>query len=341
MVQRSKLILISLLLIAVSGIAADRLAVLEFFGRYGCGYCSAAREAIATLREEMQGQAVLLDYDYDKEIFLHGRQDRFWAPGTTADYLPLAMVGSGYRTTSGWSDHEAVFRSMINDELARPARAAVTAYYRRADNSVRAYVDLRNLGTSDLMIDEEASIWLIAYEYAETEVISSRVHSTAQRLIPFDLVPGESTNMIVETPPIRNAYWAWMAALVLAEDRPGGSGAYDMLQAANALAAGLYATPERLHLTADRRSADLELTGPHVLSWSATSNVPWIEVTPASGTLPATPRVQVNHQLRPRSATEGSITFSATGDDMSFSTTVELSIGVGYRRTGRRVRPTE
>ena len=36
------------------------------------------------------------------------------------------MVGSGYRTSSGSVDYDAVYRSMINAELERPPRASVS-----------------------------------------------------------------------------------------------------------------------------------------------------------------------------------------------------------------------
>jgi hypothetical protein len=135
------LVLISLLLGATFGAADDRFAVFEFFGRPAGAFCSAAGPAMITLQSEFRGRAVLLEYDYD--AFLHGRQDRFWASGASARYLPLVMVGSGYRTSSGAENYEPVYRSMINDELARPARATVSAYWRRAANAVRAYVEVR------------------------------------------------------------------------------------------------------------------------------------------------------------------------------------------------------
>ncbi len=139
--HRLRLVLVPLLLSTTLGAADDRFAVLELFGRTGCGNCQAAGRAMTALQSEMRGRAVLLEYDYD--AFLHGRQDRFWASGASARYLPLVMVGSGYRTSSGAENYEPVYRSMINDELARPARAAVSAYWRRVANTMRAYVEVR------------------------------------------------------------------------------------------------------------------------------------------------------------------------------------------------------
>ena len=114
---RLRWILVALLLGATFGAAEDRFAVLEFFGRPNGAFCSAAGPAMKALQRQMEGRAVLLEYDYD--AFRYGRQERFWATGVSATYLPLVMVGSGYRTSSGSVNYESVYRSMINQELDR------------------------------------------------------------------------------------------------------------------------------------------------------------------------------------------------------------------------------
>jgi hypothetical protein len=237
-------------------------------------------------------------------------------------------------------DYEAVYRSMIDDELARPARAAVSAYWRRSANTMRAYVEVRNLGATDLEIDHDAAIWLIAYEDASREGVSTTwVRSTAQRYLPYDLAPGETATAVIDTPPMSGVEWSRMAGLVLLEDRPGGGGAYDMVQAAEALPADLSAAPDHLVMSPYRPVAEVILRGPHVLSWSASSDVPWIEVTPSSGAIPTTAILTLRPELRPPAATEGSVAFAATGDGMSFSATVSVAVGAQLRRAGRRVRP--
>jgi len=339
MALRLRYFLVLLLLGAATGVAGDRFAVLEFFGRTSCHNCNSAGPALITLQNEMQGRAALLEYDYD--AFPVGRQDRFWASGASATYLPLVMVGSGYRTTSGPGDYELVFRSMINDELARTPRAEVTAYWRRAGSSMRAYVEVRNSGTDDLTLDEEASVWLIAYENATTGVSTTWARSTARKYLPFDLAPGESVSTVVDTPYISGAVWSRMAAVALVEDRPGGTGAYDMLQATEALPAGLAATPQLLVVGLHDPGSEVALTGPHVLSWAVSDTVPWIEVTPNSGTVPATVTLAVRPELRPSSERNADVTFAATGDGMDFSATVSVSVSSRVRRPGRRMRPLQ
>jgi hypothetical protein len=327
------------LLLGCAAVAAadDRFAVLEFFGRTGCGNCNAAGQVVTVLQNELSGGAVLLEYDYD--LFPIGRQDRFWATGVSADYLPLVMVGSGYRTSSGWVDFDPVYRGMIDDELARPPRAVVTAYWRRAGDALRAYVAVGNTGPTIFRVSREAAIWVIAYENATVGLTDTWVRSTAVWNLPFDLAPGESISAVIDTPPISAVDWDRMAGLVFAEDRPRSSGAYDMLQAAEAQPAGLFASPKKVVLRRDRPTSVVVLTGPHVLTWSATSDVPWIEVTPASGTLPTAVTLELRSELRPSTASEGAVTFTASGDDMSFSSVVTVAVGTQLRRAVRRVLP--
>jgi hypothetical protein len=235
-------------------------------------------------------------------------------------------------------DFDAVYRGMIDDELARAPRAAVTAYWRRAGDSMRAYVDVRNLGPTDLEVRRDAGIWLIAYENADTGNTGTWVQSTSVWYLPYDLEPGEGITGIIDTPPVGGLEWERMAAVVLVEDRPAG-GAYDMLQAAEALPADLYLAPERPVVGARGGTAAVELAGPHVLSWTASSEVPWLVVEPSSGTLPATVSVELRPELRPAAATEGTISFTASGDGMSFSTITTLTVGPPLRRGDRRIAP--
>jgi hypothetical protein len=338
--QKLRWTLLPLLLSAVVCAAEDRFAVLEFFGRPQGDFCSAAGPAMNTLQTEFEGRAVLLEYDYD--AFLYGRQDRFWATGVNARYLPLVMVGSGYRTSSGSVDYERVYRSMIDAEIARQPRASISAFWRRTGNTMRAYVVVCNLGPSDLEIDEEAMVWLIAYEKANIGVSATWVRSTAERSLPYDLEPGETAAVVLDTPPVGLADWGKMSGVVLVEDRPGGSGAYDMAQAVEALPAALSASPDHLQVAPGASAAEVELSGPHVLSWSAESDAPWIEVLPSSGeSLPATVKLTVRPDLRPPSERETAVSFSASGDGMSFTTSVDLGVGNHYRRAGRRIRPSK
>jgi hypothetical protein len=76
------------------------------------------------------------------------------------------------------------------------------------------------------------------------------------------------------------------------------------------------------------------------MTWTATSDVQWLEVTPSSGELPTTVTVTYWPRLKPPLETVGAVTFSATGDDMSFETTVLVNVpDFGHRRGFRRRAP--
>lgn len=327
------------LLLASAAVAAaeDRLAVLEFFGRIGCGNCAAAGQAIATLQRQYAGRAVLLEYSYD--AFLVGRQDRFWATGVSASYLPLVMVGSGSRTSSGSTAYEQVYRSMLNSELARPPRAAIDAWWRRNGSALRVYAVATNHGEVDLAAGREAALWVIGYEKGRVGHTNTWVWTTVRWALPYDLAPGESVTATIDTPPLSGPDWSRMAALVLAEDRPSPGGAYDQLQAVDAAPAALAAAPQRLAVGATQTTAEIELRGPHVLSWTATSSAAWLEASPSAGAAPGTVSLRLRPRLRPAGEREATIRFDADGDGMSFTTTVTVAVGPELRQAGRRLSP--
>jgi len=326
-----------ILLWAVAAAGEDRLAVLEFFGRPHGAFCSAAGPAMISLQSEMRGRALLLEYDFD--AFPSGRVDRFWATGVPAQYLPLVMVGCGYRTSSGSVNYEPVYRNMINDELARPPQAAVTAYWRRVGNGMRVYAQVTNTGTRNLTEAEETAIWLISWENARIGVSGTWVRKTAQHRLTGVLNPGETATAVITTSPLHFVDWDRIACLAMVEHRPGGTGRYDMLQAAEAVPAGFTAVPDQLVMNSRQRVAEVALEGPHVLAWTASSSVPWLEPSPASGTGPATVTVTLLPDLRPSTAVTGSVSFEAAGDGMAFTETVDVTVGMTVRRPARRVVP--
>ncbi len=317
--------------------AAGRLAVLEFFGRPSGGYCSAAGPAMRNLQLQLEGQAVLLEYDYDR--FQGDRLFRFWATGVSAGFLPLVMVGSGYRTSSGQADYENVYRSMILDELARPPRAAIAAAWRPAGTAMRTYLTITNTGGATLRRSEEAAAWVVAYEKTVVGVSSTWVRMTRRWPLPDDLAPGETVHAVVDLPGLSGVDWNRMAAVALLEDRPGGNGRYDMLQATEALPPAVLATPRQLMVHPGRPAVEVALEGPHVLDWSATVDVPWLEVSPAAGRLPADVTVVLLPELRPPEATAATVTIRAVGDSMDLETELPVLVGAPVRQPSGRVRP--
>jgi hypothetical protein len=67
------------------------------------------------------------------------------------------------------------------------------------------------------------------------------------------------------------------------------------------------------------------LEGPHVLTWFATVDVPWLEVRPSAGSLPASVTVNLVADAVPPGPQATLLTFDASGDGMSWAASVVVS----------------
>ncbi len=325
-----------LVLTALPAVCEERLAVLEFFGRPGGQYCRDAAPSVIALQQEFEGKALLLEYDYDQ--FPSGRVDRWWAArsGGGTVYLPLVMVGSGFRITSGPVDYYSVYRTMLNAELARPPDARVEAWSRRQGNALKVYVRVENRGVASLTTANNAAVWLLVWEDVRRGLTDTWVRAVAVTPLVATLNPGASTTALLTTPALSGVDWDHLRSLALLEHRPGGTGRYDMLQAAVAAPASLAVSPERLELTPLVPSSTVTIQGPHVLSWSATTDAPWLAVEPTSGTLPATLTVSLTGN-QPPSGTAADVHVTASGDGMSFSASFVVTSAVESPRLRRRL----
>lgn len=318
---------------AAAAAAEERLAVLEFFGRIGCGNCAAAGQAISTLQRQYAGRAVLLEYSYD--AFLVGRQDRFWATGVSANFLPLVMVGSGYQTSSGHADYYSEYSGLITLDRLREPEAEVTAFWRRVGASVRSYVTVRNTRVRRLRVDEQAAVWAVVFERARIGVSDTWVRSTTRHALAADLRTDESVDLVVDAPGASLADWNRAAVVVMVEERPGGA-RFDMLQAALAEPAALGLEPGQVVLSPASRTVQVAIGGPHVLSWTAASEVPWLEVSPSAGEVPGTATVTYRPELRPPGELTGAVVIGAAGDGMAFSERLEVALAGQVRHGGGR-----
>ncbi len=328
-------LVVLLLLYTAPTTAQARLAVLEFFGRPTGAYCQAAGPAMITLQDELQGRAILLEYHFDE--YRRGRVERFSRAAPNAPYLPLVMVGSGAGTSHGPVEYESEYRALLGNELARPPQAAITAYQRRLGDSIRIYVTAQLLGDDPLA--DDPSIWAILWEDAGIGVSNTWVRSTVRAPVETPLAHGERILAVLDSPQLSQIDWGRLRALVLLEHINDSSDCYDMLQAAVAEPADLQLSTGRLQLTPERPTVEISLSGPHVLGWTATPNVPWLEVVPDNGLLPAEVTVRLHGKSQPRSAATASIRFDASGDGMSFTKVVAGTFAGSTRRVGRRVAP--
>lgn len=323
------------LLVAAPTAAQQRLAVYEFFGRPAGQYCRDAAPAVIALQEELDGRAVLLEYDYDR--FPSGRVDRWWAAhsGGGTVYLPLVMVGSGFRTSYGPVDYLTAYRTMLNAELARPPDASMSAWSRRQGSSLRVYVRAQNLSGAPLTTANSAALWLLAWEDLRKGLTDTWVRATVPKMLTATLQPGAVVTATLDTPALSDVNWSALRSLVLLEHRPGGTGRHDMLQAAIASPAALEVSPPQLELTPIVSCGTVALQGPHVLEWSATSDAPWLSVEPTTGTLPGafTVSLAADH---PGPGATATVQVTAAGDGMSFSASVTVDAATESPRIRRR-----
>jgi len=331
------------LLLAASAAAEERLAVLEFFGRPGGANCEAAGPTMISLQEDMAGVAVLLEYSYD--LYTNGRVERWWAAhqGGGSVSLPLVMVGSGYQVSSGAVDYLRVYRQMLEAELARPPAAVITAYSRQRGGALRVYVRASNQGAVPLLPEHDAAFWVVVWEDAAIGVSNTWVRATRASPLATALDPGEVATAVVDTSNIVGVDWSRVRSLVLLEHRPDGGAVYDLLQAAVALPAALVAVPDTVALSLSQPSADVALSGPHVLSWTASTDAQWLQVTPTGGTVPGEVTITLLPEVAPSGHQSATVEIQANGDGLalaaSVSVTAEVATGQQPRRPRGRVEP--
>lgn len=312
-----------LLVLAGGAGAEERLGVLEFFVRGGGTYCRQAAPAVNTLQAEMAGRAVLLEYAYD--TFSSGRVDRWWAAyhGPSSVYLPLVMVGSGFDVSQGPVDYYNRYKAMLNAELARPPAASVKTWSQRVGDGLQVFARATNLTAEPLTPEHAAAFWVVVWEDNPIGLTRTWVRATATRPLTAALQPGDTTNVTVDVASLADVDWQHLRAVAMLEHRPTAGGSYDMLQAAIAVPAGVEVTPAQVTLGPSLPSAELTVDGPSVLTWTATPEVSWLQVAPASGALPGTCTVTLVGTA-PAGQT-GVVRFDASGGGMSFSATVTVT----------------
>lgn len=287
---------------------------------------------VKKLATEYAGQPVVF-IEYNAGDFTGGREGRFVAAFGGYGYsVPMAIVGSGYRYTQGPADYYKVFKGMIQADQARPAQAEIEAWWRKVlPYTLRTYVTVHN--TSAVALDSatnEGAVWALAWEDKATLGVTG-MYTRAAVSSPLSpaLAPGASRSVVVDLPISGFADWNNLHAVVAAELRPAGTtGPYDMLQAVRPQPASFRVEPAQVQLAAPQGPglAELRLTGPHVLSWSALTSAPWLAVSPAAGAMGTPVRVETSAELLQPGQQLGAVTFTATSaDGMSFSTTVAVT----------------
>jgi hypothetical protein len=311
-----------LLLLSTAAHADERFGVLEFFVRGSGAYCQAAAPSVLALQDAMEGRAVVLEYPVDS--FPQGRLDRFWAAYTgPSPYLPIAVVGSGYDVCQGPVDYATRYRQMLEAEIVRSPRAAIQAWSRPWGDGLQVFATARNLGAETLRTGTRPTFWLVVWEDGRIGLTKTFVRATASRALAADVPPGGTTSVTLEVPSIGTANRQRVRAVVLLDELLAGSSRYDLLQSVVAQPAGVSVTPAAVTLGPAAGETQVTLEGPHVLTWSATSDVAWLEVTLASGPVPGGATIRLVGS--PTAGATGTVRFSASGEGMDFTTTVTVT----------------
>lgn len=272
-------------------------------------------------REAAGSSVIFLRHDVDHS--LGDRQSRWWAANTAQGsvYLPLVMADSGHLISNGPVEFRTVYQGMIAAEAPRAPGAAITAWVRRIDTRLRVYSRITNL--LPIALSAGANAATVHAIVGERPVAGgfSTVKAATSQLLATALAPGASAGFVAEIGSVGGADPDRTDTVVLLDYRPGGTtGAWDLAQAAVARTAALVSDPSALDFgVVTSAAADptrtVALTGPHVMSWSATANVPWLRVTPATGSLPAQVEVTVTAAALTVGAQSGTVTVTGTSAD--------------------------
>jgi hypothetical protein len=176
-------------------------------------------------------QVVFLEHDVDQPP--PARYGRWWAAfGGGSASLPLVMVDSGNRISSGWLSFYEVYKGLVDAELARPAQAQVQATWRRVGNQVRFSVQVTNLSGGALGTATDATVHAMVYEDARVHSTSRYVRAAVAQAI-VSLASGATASFDLQTADLAGVDWNRLHYVAAVDYRPAGrSGAYDMLQAA-------------------------------------------------------------------------------------------------------------
>jgi len=289
---------------------------------------------------------VFLEHDVDHPLGTRLDQWRAAYTGSPTIYLPLVMADSGARISNGAVAFASVYRSIVDAELARPPQARVEAWSRRVGDTLRTYARVTNLADDTLSVAaNEAAVHALVWENVQVGVTGRAVRAAPRTAVVQPLAPGASAGFVLDTGPLAPESWDAVRAVALVDARPlGHTGGWDMLQAALAAPAALLATPAALDFTVvpgqpATAVATVALAGPHVVTWTASADVPWLEVTPA-GTLPGVATVAVRIADLPPGPQAGTLTFTGTSDDglaLTCSVPVQASLSA-QPPAGRQVR---
>jgi hypothetical protein len=270
------------------------------------------------------------------------REQRVGAAHPDSAYFPIILVSSGHALFTGPSSPFDTYRAMIDADLVRPASGDLEAWWRRDGSDVVVWATLHNLGTAPLsQAANSAALTAMVYEQTYEFPFQDPVRGVTAVPLAAPVAPGATAQLQARLLAPAVVDWSQANVVALVDYRPAGTtGAYDVVQAARAAPADLSVAPASITATVIPGATapverSLALSGPPVLTWTATTDAPWLEVEPAAGTLPAATVVRVRtDQLPSGGVATATVTLVASGAGMSFTQTVP--VGVNTARLVRR-----
>lgn len=314
------------------GTTQPRLTVFEGFYNKGCTVCQSAGTAVDQLATQYASQPVVFLED-DLALAKGDRMSRYAAVGT-GYYYPFMMVNSthgGQSWTEGpHTDFLAKYKSMVDAEMVRPALVEMYVYQRRIGDTVRIYAEVVN--TTPVTLSPSAfPAWVHGIVWEEAKVLDTNRFVRYALATPVPgLAPGARGGFTLDSGTLTGVNWDKLHALALTDYHPGGvtGSNYDMMQAAHALPAAFSPSATGLGFTfpGSTPTAEVRFAGPYVLQWTATSNQPWLTVSPTGGPLATPAQITVNPARLVYGEQEGTVTVTATSPDgMSFSAQIHVN----------------
>ena len=261
------------------------------------------------------------------------RQLRVFAAHPGDAYFPIILVSSGHAVFTGPSSPYTTYRALIEADLARQASGELAAWWRREGSDVVVWATLRNAGAVSLSAAANAAaLTAMVYEPIYEFPFQDPVRGTVTVSLTASVAPGSTALLQARVVSPAVADWSQAGVVALVDYRPAGTtGAYDVVQAARAVPAGLEVAPAEIAVVlvpgaSSPVERSLALSGPSVLTWTATTDAPWLEIDPATGTLPAAPVVRVRADRLPAGSVAATVTLVASGAGMSFTQTVPVRV---------------
>jgi hypothetical protein len=266
-------------------------------------------------QEYADQNVVFLEYYVNADF--GSRVNRWWAAfGGGQAYLPLVMVDSGNQITNGYEDFYKIYKDMVDASVVRLAQATLEAYTWRDGNKVGFYAQVENLSGVTLSPSNNATVHGIVYEDIHAGATDRYVRAAVSTGIT-NLSPNGFATFTMETSDLEGVNWDKLHFIVLVDYKPQGSSSYDMLQAVQAIA---IPAPFRVHPGSvsfcvepeDRYNPTitLSISGANFLEWSAREDIPWLTVSPDSGSISTHPVLSADIALVSPGVSQGIITIT-------------------------------